>query len=136
MIMPEPCGYAVLLLIANIQKTAVPCGRIKNCILQLVCRPPSGLLTSLRLLVRCLPPATTRRTGGKEEGERRKEEEGRRGRGKGRREKEVRYTGSTQPSRLSSSWWRHYRLLAICDLERHAHLYMNRDHLPSHRFDS
>ena len=28
-------------------------------------------------------------------------------------------TGSTQPSRLSSSWWYHYRLLAICDLERH-----------------
>ena len=28
-------------------------------------------------------------------------------------------TGSTQPSRLSSGWWYHYRLLAICDLERH-----------------
>jgi hypothetical protein len=74
----------------------------------------AGLLTSLRLVVRCLPPVTTER--GREEGERRKKEERR---GKGRREKEVGYTGSTQPSRLSSSWWRHYRLLAICDLERH-----------------
>jgi hypothetical protein len=82
--------------------------------------PPSGLLTSLCLLARYLPPATTRRTGGGKEGERRKE---------GGREKEMErekregrkwvYTGSTQPSRLSSSWWRHYRLLAICDLERH-----------------
>jgi hypothetical protein len=30
--------------------------------------PPSGLLTSLRLLVRVLLPATTRRTGEEEEG--------------------------------------------------------------------
>ena len=30
--------------------------------------PPSGLLTSLRLLVRYLPPATTRRTGGEKKG--------------------------------------------------------------------
>jgi hypothetical protein len=29
--------------------------------------PPSGLLTSLRLLVQCLPPATTRRTGGRQD---------------------------------------------------------------------
>ena len=41
MIVPEPCGYAVLLLIANVQKT-VPCGRIKNCILQLVRRPAAS----------------------------------------------------------------------------------------------
>jgi len=32
MIVPEPCGYAILLLIAIIQKT-VPCGQIQNCIL-------------------------------------------------------------------------------------------------------
>jgi hypothetical protein len=41
MIVPEPCGYVVLLLIANIQKT-VPCSRIENCILQLVCRPAAS----------------------------------------------------------------------------------------------
>ena len=75
MIVPEPCGYAVLLLIAIIQKT-VPCGWMKNCILYIVGMPPGGLLTSLRLLVRGLLPATTRRTG---EEERREEGEGERG---------------------------------------------------------
>jgi hypothetical protein len=64
---------------------------------------PSGL-TSLRLLVRCLPQATTRRTGG-EEGKRIKEEERRRG--KGRREKEGRGI-----YRLNSTI---YRRLAVCD---------------------
>ena len=99
MIVPEPCGYAVLLLIANIQKT-VPCGRIENYIPVGV--PSNGLLTSLRLLVRCLPPATTRGTGGGKKGkEGRRKREGE-GRGEERR-KEVGYTGSTQPSRLSSS---------------------------------
>ena len=62
MIVPEPCGYAVLLLIANIQKT-VPVRPGKK-LHAPVGVPPSGLLTSLRLLVQCLPPATTRRTGG------------------------------------------------------------------------
>jgi hypothetical protein len=41
--------------------------------------PFSSFLTSLRLLVRYLPPATTRRTGGKKKGK-----EGRRKRGEGR----------------------------------------------------
>jgi hypothetical protein len=63
MIVPEPCGYAVLLLIANIQKTW-PSVRPDKKQHGPVGVPPSGLLTSLRLLVRCLPPATTRRTGG------------------------------------------------------------------------
>jgi hypothetical protein len=62
--------------------------------------PPSGLLTSLRLLVQCLPPATTRRTGGKgkkEEGrekEREREKRGKEGRkreGEGKGRKEVGY---------------------------------------------
>ena len=44
--------------------------------------PPSGLLTSLRLLVQCLPPATTRRTGGG----RRREKKGKEGRRKRERE--------------------------------------------------
>ena len=70
MIVPEPCGYVVLLLITNIQKT-VPYEKLHTP----VGVPPSGLLTSLRLLVRCLPPATTRRMGG--EGERREKREGR-----------------------------------------------------------
>jgi hypothetical protein len=87
MIVPEPCGYVVLLLIANIQKT-VRCGRIKK-LHAPVGVPPSGLLTSLRLLVRYLPPATTRRTGGKKEKEGRRKREGEgKGEGKGRREKE------------------------------------------------
>ena len=37
-IVPEPCGYAVLLLITIIQKT-VPCDWIENCMLQFICRP-------------------------------------------------------------------------------------------------
>ena len=65
--------------------------------------PPSGLLTSLRLLVQCLPPATTRRTRGggrrgkKEEGrekEREREKKGKEGRkreGEGKGRKEVGY---------------------------------------------
>jgi hypothetical protein len=65
--------------------------------------PPSGLLTSLRLLVQCLPPATTRRTGRggrrgkKEEGrekEREREKKGKEGRkreGEGKGRKEVGY---------------------------------------------
>jgi len=79
----------------------VPCGRMKK-LHAPVGVLPSGLLASLRLLVRGLLPATTRRTGEEEEGgrgrrgkrkkgERREEERGEeeRRRGKGRREKEV-----------------------------------------------
>jgi hypothetical protein len=84
---------------------SLPCGRIKK--LHTPVSVPSGL-TSLRLLVRCLPQATTRRTGG-EEGKRIKGEERRRG--KGRREKEGRGI-----YRLNSTI---YRRLAICDLKRH-----------------
>ena len=53
--------------------------------------PPSGLLASLRLLVRGLLPATTRRTGEEEEGGKKggRERGEERRRGKGRREKEV-----------------------------------------------
>jgi hypothetical protein len=96
MIVPEPCGYAVLLLIANIQKT-VPCDRIKKMHTP-VGVPPSSLLTSLRLLVRCLPLETTRR---KREG------------------RKCGIQAQLNHLWLSSSRWRHYRLLAICDLERH-----------------
>ena len=75
MIVPEPCGYAVLLLIANIQKT-VSCGRIKNCMLQLVC-----LLTSLRLLVRYLPRQQQGERGGRRRGKEGREREKREGSG-------------------------------------------------------
>ena len=63
----------------------MPCGRMKK-LHAPVGVPPSGLLASLRLLVRGLLPATTRRTGEEEEGKRREEERGeeerRRGKGK------------------------------------------------------
>jgi hypothetical protein len=45
--------------------------------------PPSGLLTSQRVLVRGLPPATTRGNGGEKKGKRREEERKREGEGKG-----------------------------------------------------
>jgi hypothetical protein len=68
--------------------------------------PPSGPLTSLRVLVRGLPPATTRGTGGrKKKGERREEERKREGEGKGEERGEVGQRGPIQPSRLSSCWW-------------------------------
>jgi hypothetical protein len=69
------------------RKPCLKCGRVKK-LHAPVGVPPSGLLTSLRLLVQCLPPATTRRTGGREKGKegRRKRE----GEGKGEKGKEGR----------------------------------------------
>jgi hypothetical protein len=100
----------------------VPCGRMKK-LHAPVGVLPSGLLASLRLLVRGLLPATTRRTGEEEEGGKKG------GRERGGREKERerekrrkwdRQTGSTRPPRLPSGQGRHYRLFAICDLEGHS----------------
>jgi len=54
---------------------------------------PSGLLTSLRLLVRGLLPATTRRTGGKKKGE--KEEGVKKGGREKKREREKREGSGT-----------------------------------------
>jgi hypothetical protein len=61
-------------------RKTVPCGRMKK-LHALVGVPPSGLLASLRLLVRGLLPATTRRTGEEEGGKKG-------GRERGGREKE------------------------------------------------
>ena len=61
--------------------------------------PPSGLLTSLRLLVQCVPPATTRRTGrggrrgGGKEGRRKREGEGKGEKGERRKEERRRGKG-------------------------------------------
>src|SRR5882762_3398827 len=92
-------------------RKTVPCGRMKK-LHAPVGVPPSGLLASLRLLVRGLLPATTRRTGEEEEGGRGKEgrkREGRKREGEGKgeeRRKWDRQTGSTRPSRLPSGRWR------------------------------
>jgi hypothetical protein len=66
---PEPCGYVVLPLITIIQENRAL--RQMKKLHAPVGVPPSGLLgvlASLRLLVRGLLPATTRRTGEAEEG--------------------------------------------------------------------
>jgi hypothetical protein len=61
---PEPCGYAVLLLVSIIQKT-VPCGRIKNYMLH----------SNLHILIQGHLPTITGRTGRKG-GRAREREEG------------------------------------------------------------
>ena len=81
MIVPEPCGYVVLPLITIIQENRAL--RQMKRLHAPVGVPPSGLLASLRLLVRGLLPATTRRTGEEEEGGKKG------GRERGGREKEV-----------------------------------------------
>jgi hypothetical protein len=117
MIVSEPCGYAVLPLITIIQENRA-------------LRPDKKTAcSSWCVACACSSPATTRRTEEEEEGGRgRRRKEGRKregrkreGEGKGEeRRKWDKQTGSTRPSRLPSSRWRHYRLFAICDLEGHS----------------
>ena len=129
MIVPEPCGYAVLLLISNIQKNRAlrPDKKTAYSSWYAAQRPPNQP-------ARTRPRSSPGNNKGERGGRRRRGKERKREREKEReREKRGSRAESIQPSRLSSSWWRHYRLLAICDLERHPISYHS---LPPHKLPS